>query len=92
MTKEATPLETHSFESTVQPTLNALSLESLRDMQVLIATRIRELEIVSQVKTNDNRQRAINLLNMMALPLDEARIQMIANVLHIWKVGEPNGL
>lgn len=31
-------------------------------------------------------------LNLMALPLDEARIQMIANVLHIWKVGEPNGL
>jgi uncharacterized protein (UPF0147 family) len=34
---------THSFEDTVQPALNALSLESLKDMQVKIAERINEL-------------------------------------------------
>ena len=36
---------THSFEDTVQPALNALSLESLKDMQVKIAERINELAV-----------------------------------------------
>ena len=39
----AIPPAPHNFENTVQPALNALSLESLRDMQVHIADRIKEL-------------------------------------------------